>query len=355
MTPRTPTQHYDFSLFDNLPIGVCVFTSFDSKEPFQILSWSRTLEEWTGVPKKNAHGTSLLKQIPVLSAPEIIDQIQGAVKGKQVGSGASLLLFADGKMAKPVRFAKTKVRALRFCVNRVSADCDENLLMLSIEDVTESLKRHGAHKKTRRQTETEERIKVKYLNDLNHKIRIPINDIIGMCNLLSGTVSTPEQVAHLRVIQGCANALLEISYDFSTIPAERIKVESEPFPLHSAVTETEKQSFDREKFLEAFSGIEDIAESTLKTFILSLPQMLAAIEQATDTLDANAVEIAAHSMKGALAIFYAERARNLASKIEHDARVKSFKNIPQALSELKRELKNLEPVLRDLIPMKKSA
>ncbi len=115
------------------------------------------------------------------------------------------------------------------------------------------------------------------------------------------------------------------------------------------------ETFDKEKFLEAFSGIEDIAESTLKTFMLNLPQMLHAIEQATQRQDAQALELAAHTVKGAVAIFYAKRSRNLANQIEHDAHGKNFAKVPDTFIELKLELEILELALKDLVPIKKSA
>jgi HPt (histidine-containing phosphotransfer) domain-containing protein len=169
--------------------------------------------------------------------------------------------------------------------------------------------------------ETAGHMKGTFPTDLSHKVRKLMNGIIEMFNHLAGKLRIPERLA------------TESPSGNSTVSV---------------------QSFDKEKFLEAFLGIEDIAESTLKTFFLNLPQMMFAIEQAIHNLDGKAIELTAHTMKGALAIFYAERARSLAGKIEHAAREKNFDNISETLAELKRELKILEPAFKNLLPMKES-
>lgn len=115
------------------------------------------------------------------------------------------------------------------------------------------------------------------------------------------------------------------------------------------------QTFDRAYFLETFAGLEDVAEATVTAFLTNLPQMLSAIEKALADGDFGGLEIAAHTMKGAVAIFFAEKARGLASNIEHAARDKKLDGVLASFDELKAEVGALEPALRELFPLRKSA
>ncbi len=140
---QNQAQNFDFSLLNELPVGVCLFKA-GGKDPFQIVFWSKRLADWTQVPKGNAEGTSLLKQMPALNLPEVIEQIDQVGKTRS-GASSRLLVFEEGATVCTVRFAKAKGRSYRFHVSRAFAQkndqkndqADEGLLMLSVEDVSE--------------------------------------------------------------------------------------------------------------------------------------------------------------------------------------------------------------------------
>ncbi|MDD2851979.1 MAG: ATP-binding protein [Desulfuromonadaceae bacterium] len=84
------------------------------------------------------------------------------------------------------------------------------------------------------QAESATKAKSDFLATMSHEIRTPMNGIIGMAELLAGTILGTEQQRYVSNITVSANNLLEIIndiLDFSKIEAGRMELASYPFNL----------------------------------------------------------------------------------------------------------------------------
>jgi len=82
--------------------------------------------------------------------------------------------------------------------------------------------------------------KTRFLANMSHEIRTPMNGIIGMTNLLLGSIDDPVDAERLRIIQNCGNSLLNLIddvLDFSKLEVDKVELEFQPFLLHSVVDE----------------------------------------------------------------------------------------------------------------------
>jgi two-component system sensor histidine kinase/response regulator len=83
--------------------------------------------------------------------------------------------------------------------------------------------------------------KSEFLARMSHEIRTPMNGVMGMSELLQGTVLTPRQRRLSETISRSAEALLQIIndiLDFSKIEAGKLEVEHVEFGLRETVEET---------------------------------------------------------------------------------------------------------------------
>jgi PAS domain S-box len=82
------------------------------------------------------------------------------------------------------------------------------------------------------------RLKTQFLTNVSHEIRTPMNAIVGMIDLLSASVLTPEQVEHVYDARASADQLLSLVNNvlsISTIEAGRLTVSNLDFDLMSTL------------------------------------------------------------------------------------------------------------------------
>lgn len=101
------------------------------------------------------------------------------------------------------------------------------------------------------------------------------------------------------------------------------------------------------------AGNEKLMQSLIATFLADAPQKLSGIVRAVARKDAEKLASAAHSFKGSLGIFGAERAVAAARSLEAMGRMRHLERTEQELSALTQEFAQLERELRALQPAPK--
>jgi two-component system sensor histidine kinase/response regulator len=107
-----------------------------------------------------------------------------------------------------------------------------------------------------------------------------------------------------------------------------------------------KDIFDLPKTLEVVDGDKDFFQEIVNLFLENLPDSIAQIREAIAKGDSNALNEAAHSLKGSVGNFGAKRAFEAAYRLELMGREGKLSEVDAALSELEKELADLEAAMK---------
>ena len=99
-----------------------------------------------------------------------------------------------------------------------------------------------------------------------------------------------------------------------------------------------ESSVDWDQFVAQFDGDLEFIASLRTTFLEHLDQQIEQLDEAVAQGEAEAIEKAAHAIKGAVAQVFAEPARKLADNIEARARQGSIEGIEPVVAELGQQL-----------------
>jgi PAS domain S-box-containing protein len=105
-------------------------------------------------------------------------------------------------------------------------------------DISERRAAEEAMRRAKEAAEDANRAKSQFLANMSHKIRTPLNGVIGMTSLLLETNLDPEQQRYAEVVHSSGEALLALIddiLDFSKIEARKFALESSDFDLRSVV------------------------------------------------------------------------------------------------------------------------
>jgi PAS domain S-box-containing protein len=108
-------------------------------------------------------------------------------------------------------------------------------------DVTARKKAEQALLLAKEAAEAHSRSKSDFLANISHEIRTPLNGIIGITDLLLGSVREKEQREYLELIQNSSDSLLGLIneiLDFSKIESGKVQLQSKRFSLRESLGDT---------------------------------------------------------------------------------------------------------------------
>lgn len=175
------------------------------------------------------------------------------------GKGLLGVLYLEGQ---PNSFTDRNVGVIQLFCNQVSISIFNALLFKKIQKVSAAnvsmiesqklalakardaeLKAKVAEAEAMRSVrEKEEAAKAKsmFLANVSHELRTPLNGVIGMSELLKGTILNSEQEGYTDSIKVCADTLLTVIndiLDFSKLEAGKLSLFSVPMNLKGTITE----------------------------------------------------------------------------------------------------------------------
>ena len=100
--------------------------------------------------------------------------------------------------------------------------------------------------------------------------------------------------------------------------------------------------------LERLGGDEELLREVARLFLDEYPALLVEIREAVAARDANALQRAAHTLKGSVSNFGADAAYNAAFVLEMMGRTRDLTNVERGLAELDEALQYIHPALLEL-------
>ena len=104
-------------------------------------------------------------------------------------------------------------------------------------------------------------------------------------------------------------------------------------------------NLDRALALERVGGDERLLQEIAVLFLEECPKMMAEIRSAVETGDATALELAAHSLKGSVGNFGADKVFQAALRLEAIGRSRDLSAAREAFGDLASAVDSLQPAL----------
>ena len=144
-----------------------------------------------------------------------------------------------GVTALPHRCADRDGRRRAFNIQTVAGDGGDRVVL--VQDVTESADQAEILEQARDRAVELAQAKTQFLASMSHEIRTPLNGVLGMLELLKGTLLDSEQMHYVDTGIASAEGLLGVIgdiLDFSKIDAGRLELEHTAFNLTELAEET---------------------------------------------------------------------------------------------------------------------
>jgi len=129
-------------------------------------------------------------------------------------------------------------RALSVNAIAVEAEGEELRVVTSFNDITEELAATSRLEQARAQAEEASRSKSMFLANMSHEIRTPLNGVLGMAEVLEGTLVEDRQRRMIGTIRSSGETLLSILndiLDMSKIEAGKMEIEQVPFLVEDLI------------------------------------------------------------------------------------------------------------------------
>lgn len=129
-------------------------------------------------------------------------------------------------------------RALSVNALAVEAEGEELRVVTSFNDITEELAATSRLEQARAQAEEASRSKSMFLANMSHEIRTPLNGVLGMAEVLEGTLVEDRQRRMIGTIRSSGETLLSILndiLDMSKIEAGKMEIEQVPFLVEDLI------------------------------------------------------------------------------------------------------------------------
>ncbi|HMF50625.1 MAG TPA: response regulator, partial [Candidatus Saccharimonadales bacterium] len=105
----------------------------------------------------------------------------------------------------------------------------------------------------------------------------------------------------------------------------------------------------REELLGELEGDEDFLQKLIELFSANTPKILDSIRDAIARRDSERLAAAAHKLLSSLGAFGADKARNLALRLEEQARLGDFENADERFANLEREIDQIHDALENFL------
>ncbi|MGL5834247.1 MAG: ATP-binding protein [Waterburya sp.] len=205
--------HNQFSLLEQLPLGVCVLQS-----DLIVLYWNGCLEEWTKIKREDILGEPIVRFFEHFQQPRYLNRLRSVFACGAPEIFSSQLhphLFPAPIHQHDYRVQHTTVTAIPNQEN--NSEC---YALISVQDVSDltfrvrdyqqmrdrAIAEAEERKRAQEQAESANRVKDEFLAIVSHELRTPLNPILGWSQLISqGKLSDVNLNKGLEAIKRNAN------------------------------------------------------------------------------------------------------------------------------------------------------
>ncbi len=178
---------------------------------------------------------------------------------------------------------------------------NKNLYILELRDVTQLYK-------ARVKTKEIENLKMKFLSNIGHEFRTPMNAILGFIDLLKETELDAKQIEYINMITRSSTSLMqnvETLLDLSQLQSGKLELQKESFNLLPAIEKISYSSYQiaKERGVKFFSFIDPKIPQILYGDLERITQVISALSK-------NAIKFTPKGKKVILEVKLLKRTQN---------------------------------------------